>query len=755
MDIAVLLADSGVKDTKVSAWLHKQHITEVRLFARCAPTEELLWKTVIDPMKLGANKLAVGAMVVDTWERARFQEGITSARGTELGQANQEGITSAWGTELGRANQDRASMLPMLSTLSRLRPTASMELAHASSSFRRGACLDAQTKEWVTDAEFWINCVVNHQDNSESQRNARDGADVDAEFAVRKLCDLTSERVEALFNRFDVDSDGFVGCKELAQVLKIQGLYFSEDRAAEVMQRVTGLGSSQPKQRFDINQFDLMLRCLQLAGLFSPSTCLHRSSSAYGDDGQSSLYCYDYTLEDCRPPLGIKASWEEPMVRIPGNKIKEFFFKEREAFNNVMPNRWVHMDAQERPDHLTIMRLAVKYHLHPLAVWYLFEEEPTASKMDRFQDNFVLHVEIVRAVKQDSNRDGVSNNVGVSSNAGMSNNVARQATQTRIRMPPRVQIIRSNAAIFLAKRRSEEGFDTLVTVVRQSRHGSSWLGNWNEEANESDGGIVRREPVHDIWEDLARELAHKPPRRVREEPADYLMYELLQRTTGEWRFIVDAYAKRLGFMHRRVLERKVPQEWLRELTDVRLELADLARAARPLRQVVRGLAEEAEMRPLIKAHLRNVEGSVEAAIEDLLQLSNMAQSIQLAHERHMEKRMSDTMFTLSSVGAIFMPAQFITGIYGMNFQNPDTGGPGLPELSWKYGYVFFWVLEAIAVSIAFFSINESSVVWPSWCNSPRLWERCKWRRQTSSYDDGHELVGYSAMSNNGSRYGAR
>lgn len=173
MDIAVLLADSGVKDTKVSAWLHKQHITEVRLFARCAPTEELLWKTVIDPMKLGANKLAVGAMVVDTWERARFQEGITSARGTELGQANQEGITSAWGTELGRANQDRASMLPMLSTLSRLRPTASMELAHASSSFRRGACLDAQTKEWVTDAEFWINCVVNHQDNSESQRNAR------------------------------------------------------------------------------------------------------------------------------------------------------------------------------------------------------------------------------------------------------------------------------------------------------------------------------------------------------------------------------------------------------------------------------------------------------------------------------------------------------------------------------------------------------------------------------------------------------
>merc|ERR1712032_424477 len=41
-----------------------------------------------------------------------------------------------------------------------------------------------------------------------------------------------------------------------------------------------------------------------------------------------------------------------------------------------------------------------------------------------------------------------------------------------------------------------------------------------------------------------------------------------------------------------------------------------------------------------------------------------------------------------------MPAQFITGIYGMNFVTPS-GAPSLPELTWKFGYVFFWGLQVV------------------------------------------------------------
>jgi hypothetical protein len=49
--------------------------------------------------------------------------------------------------------------------------------------------------------------------------------------------------------------------------------------------------------------------------------------------------------------------------------------------------------------------------------------------------------------------------------------------------------------------------------------------------------------------------------------------------------------------------------------------------------------------------------------------------------------------TLQLVTTIFVPLQFVTGIYGMNFTN-TAGRPSMPELLWPHGYVFFWCLCA-------------------------------------------------------------
>ena len=46
---------------------------------------------------------------------------------------------------------------------------------------------------------------------------------------------------------------------------------------------------------------------------------------------------------------------------------------------------------------------------------------------------------------------------------------------------------------------------------------------------------------------------------------------------------------------------------------------------------------------------------------------------------------------LTLVTTIFCPAQFLCGVYGMNFVD-DTGRPAIPELLWKNGYLYFWLL---------------------------------------------------------------
>jgi magnesium transporter len=59
----------------------------------------------------------------------------------------------------------------------------------------------------------------------------------------------------------------------------------------------------------------------------------------------------------------------------------------------------------------------------------------------------------------------------------------------------------------------------------------------------------------------------------------------------------------------------------------------------------------------------------------------------------MSQRTNEVMKVLTIVATIFMPLSFIAGVYGMNF---DTTYPtNMPELHWRYGYIFAWALMLI------------------------------------------------------------
>jgi magnesium transporter len=58
---------------------------------------------------------------------------------------------------------------------------------------------------------------------------------------------------------------------------------------------------------------------------------------------------------------------------------------------------------------------------------------------------------------------------------------------------------------------------------------------------------------------------------------------------------------------------------------------------------------------------------------------------------------------LTAVSTIFLPLTFITGIYGMNFEN-------MPELSTRYGYfVVLGVLLTLAASMIYYLRREKII----------------------------------------------
>ena len=67
-------------------------------------------------------------------------------------------------------------------------------------------------------------------------------------------------------------------------------------------------------------------------------------------------------------------------------------------------------------------------------------------------------------------------------------------------------------------------------------------------------------------------------------------------------------------------------------------------------------------------------------------------------ENWRDNRMNDVMYALTVVTTIFLPGQFLAGVYGMNFEH-------MPELDYTYGYPVFWVVLFLVVSVMYMSFK--------------------------------------------------
>merc|ERR1712048_1466396 len=194
----------------------------------------------------------------------------------------------------------------------------------------------------------------------------------------------------------------------------------------------------------------------------------------------------------------------------------------------------------------------------------------------------------------------------------------------------------------------------------------------------------------------------------RENGADFLLFEILARVAAQLRPVGEAYARRLGYMHQHAVW-QFPPEWLKELHEAQIELVDLVRSIRPMQQALRHIINDEQLGGVSKIYLEDVEGAIDQMLEDIIQLQEMGCRLELAHGERRDRRMNATLFVLSVVSVIFLPAQFITGLYGMNFED-QSGKPGIPELRFKNGYIYFWILQAsclLLMSIVFMTLHCS------------------------------------------------
>jgi magnesium transporter len=178
---------------------------------------------------------------------------------------------------------------------------------------------------------------------------------------------------------------------------------------------------------------------------------------------------------------------------------------------------------------------------------------------------------------------------------------------------------------------------------------------------------------------------------------DYLAYRLIDAS-------IDAYFPLLERIGDHLDKLDDPdavahsRECFAELHVVRRELLMLRRAIWPLRDAISEL--RSEVTPFVsdetRVYLRDCYDHAVQLIDLLESYRDIAGDVRDYYLSSISNRMNEIMKTLTVIATIFLPLSFIAGVYGMNF-NTEVSKWNMPELNWKYGYLFAW---AVMIGVA-------------------------------------------------------
>ncbi|DAZ94276.1 TPA: hypothetical protein N0F65_010873 [Lagenidium giganteum] len=308
---------------------------------------------------------------------------------------------------------------------------------------------------------------------------------------------------------------------------------------------------------------------------------------------------------------------------------------------------------------LNLKRLAIKYRLHPLAIEDTLEmhERP---KFDRYDGHLFLVFPVLRMeetqdkfsqLKRKRTRShSVTNLLKIEMNR-------EQSVDPDDEDPFKLWI--EHVAIFVV------GNSTVITV--------------------KDGDQSK------IWSELNRRLTI-PYSKLRHNDAKFLTYAVLDVIVDQITSVIDAVTENLMELEDQLESLKHHFD-IGRLRFLKNELFRLPRLLKPAREVLKNLIESKDFDETVTAYIRDVHDHIVQVLDDIELQLQMCRLLTEDYRDAKANQMNYVIYTLTIVTTVFLPAQFLTGVYGMNFDN-------MPELHSRYGYALFWLFVlTIAVSL--------------------------------------------------------
>jgi magnesium transporter len=179
--------------------------------------------------------------------------------------------------------------------------------------------------------------------------------------------------------------------------------------------------------------------------------------------------------------------------------------------------------------------------------------------------------------------------------------------------------------------------------------------------------------------------------RIRQSGADYLAYAILDSCIDNYFPALEKYGEQIELLEDQVILHPGNQ-FVSEIHEMKRDLLILRRAVWPLREAVNSLIREPSqfITDETRLYIRDCYDHTIQVIDLLENYRDIAGDLIEVYLSSVSNRLNEIMKILTIFTTIFIPLNFIAGLYGMNFKN-------MPELNWRYGYPYALGLMAALI----------------------------------------------------------
>lgn len=203
---------------------------------------------------------------------------------------------------------------------------------------------------------------------------------------------------------------------------------------------------------------------------------------------------------------------------------------------------------------------------------------------------------------------------------------------------------------------------------------------------------------YDAAPSIERAIGHceRNPGSIKRGP-DYLYHIILHDIVDQYAMTLDQFDAEMDRLETEVFHSS-SRRTLAHILAMKRRLFQLRRITSYQREMVSRLARgEFDLIADVEiAYYRNVYDHLVRASELAESYRDVVTGLLDGYLSMNSNRMNEIMKVLTLFSTFFLPLTFIAGVYGMNFHF-------MPELEWKYGYLFAWgVMAATAVGMFFY-----------------------------------------------------